>query len=358
MPDLTVIEFGLLGVFLLLGLVVGWIIKNSRCAKEKIAINAGWQEQIARQRLEHERLAEQNKSLMEQISDNQASHKDSNMRAKELSESLKETFERRDELQRQLKELRTELEVALTQRDKSITDSASTAAEIEASNANTKEKDDKIFYLSRELQSWQGRVPPLVERFQKRDIEAKETEAQLQSALQRIDELESVPDPSQMHIEPIDSSSITDGLDASNDQYDETAEFNNSGLVARLREDSVDESVSVDLTQDNSVEANESTDVDEGFDTEASETEATNGEDSSEETPKTDNLRLIRGIGPAIEKTLNDLGINLYSQISEMSEYDIDRVAQHMKGFRSRIYREDWVGQARLLQEQKNDPSS
>jgi predicted flap endonuclease-1-like 5' DNA nuclease len=36
-----------------------------------------------------------------------------------------------------------------------------------------------------------------------------------------------------------------------------------------------------------------------------------------------------------------------------MSEYDIDRVAHRLKGFRSRIYREDWIGQARelLLQE-------
>jgi predicted flap endonuclease-1-like 5' DNA nuclease len=39
-----------------------------------------------------------------------------------------------------------------------------------------------------------------------------------------------------------------------------------------------------------------------------------------------------------------------------MSEYDIDRVAQQLKGFRSRIYREDWVGQARTLQYEKNNP--
>jgi predicted flap endonuclease-1-like 5' DNA nuclease len=32
-----------------------------------------------------------------------------------------------------------------------------------------------------------------------------------------------------------------------------------------------------------------------------------------------------------------------------MSEYDIHRVAEHLKGFRSRIYREDWIGQAREL---------
>ena len=67
-----------------------------------------------------------------------------------------------------------------------------------------------------------------------------------------------------------------------------------------------------------------------------------------------DNLRLIKGIGPAIEKTLNELGIFRYHQIAEMTEYDIDRVAQRLKGFSSRIYREDWIGQARDLQLKKS----
>ena len=67
-----------------------------------------------------------------------------------------------------------------------------------------------------------------------------------------------------------------------------------------------------------------------------------------------DDLKKIKGIGPAIARTLNELGIQRFSQIAEMSEYDIDRVAQQLKGFRSRIYREDWIGQARTLQYQKN----
>ena len=62
-----------------------------------------------------------------------------------------------------------------------------------------------------------------------------------------------------------------------------------------------------------------------------------------------DNLKRIKGVGPAIEKTLNEMGIFRFHQIAEMSEYDIDRVAHRLKGFRSRIYREDWMGQAREL---------
>ena len=66
-----------------------------------------------------------------------------------------------------------------------------------------------------------------------------------------------------------------------------------------------------------------------------------------------DNLKQIKGVGPAIEKTLNELGIRRFDQIAQMSEYDIDRVAHRLKGFRSRIYREDWIGQARDLLDQK-----
>ena len=64
-----------------------------------------------------------------------------------------------------------------------------------------------------------------------------------------------------------------------------------------------------------------------------------------------DDLKMIKGVGPAIEKTLNEMGIFRFRQIADMSEYDIDRVARRLKGFHSRIYREDWIGQARALLE-------
>jgi len=66
-----------------------------------------------------------------------------------------------------------------------------------------------------------------------------------------------------------------------------------------------------------------------------------------------DDLKMIKGVGPAIEKTLNEMGIFRFDQIAGMSEYDIDRVANRLKGFRTRIYREDWIGQARELQDRK-----
>ena len=118
MPELTVTHFGLLALLLVLGLLIGWFLRADRCAKEKIAVNASWQDQLQSQQSEHNRLAEQNKSLMEQISQYQASQKDYSNRAKELSESLKEAFGRRDVLQRQLKDTRGQLELAVAQRNR------------------------------------------------------------------------------------------------------------------------------------------------------------------------------------------------------------------------------------------------
>ncbi|MHC4326148.1 MAG: hypothetical protein ACYSUX_17905, partial [Planctomycetota bacterium] len=68
MPEIAPMEMVALAGMLLLGIIVGWIFRSGRCAKEKIAVNAGWQEQLESQRSEHDRLAGQNQSLMEQIS--------------------------------------------------------------------------------------------------------------------------------------------------------------------------------------------------------------------------------------------------------------------------------------------------
>lgn len=347
MPEIAPIEIAMLAGMLLLGIILGWIFRSGRCAKEKIAVNAGWQEQLESQRGEHDRLAGQNQSLMEQISQYQASMKDSNMRAKELSSSLKETFERRDQLQVQLKEMRGELEVVTAQREKFKSESKDRATRDETSLMAIRERDSKIFRLSRELNTWQSRVPPLVEKFRERDQEAQEIEAELQQALDRIAALETAIGPDNTRIEPVDPNSLADGLNASNDPLD--------GASGEFETEFVDQNTSYDegINEDDSDQPDTVIDDDE----QTVEADALVN-DSEVADDASDDLKQIKGVGPAIEKTLNDLGIYRFNQIAEMSEYDIDRVAQQMKGFRSRIYREDWVGQARSLQSQKNnDPA-
>ena len=301
MPEVTVINVALLALTALVGMIVGWFVRGRRSSQEKTAINAGWQEQIEAQRAEHQRLVHQSKGLMDQISQFQASNRDAKNRAKALSAAAQKASARRDELQREIKDIRSNLEVVVSQRDQLQTESA---AHNDSKNA-VQQKDEKIFQLSRELENWQNRLPPLIERYKSRNEEAEQLEADLARAHLRIEELEDDSMNNQTRIEPVrDPDLLTDGRDASNDPSD----------------GAVDGEVRSAATAD-------------------------------DDHPRTlrDNLKQIKGVGPAIEKTLNEMGIFRFQQIADMSEYDIDRVAQRLKGFHSRIYRENWIGQARDL---------
>lgn len=519
MPELTGLHIGLLALVLVIGVAVGWILRAERCGKEKIAVNAGWQKQLDAQQSEHDRLAGQNKSLMEQVSQYQASHKDYSNRARELAESLKEAIARRDELQRQIKDIRRNLEVAVTQRNK-LRDNLQTQLEAGAPAA-LKEKDEKIFRLSRELTSWQSRVPPLVERFQEKNREASELAEALGKAEERIAELEELTSFDQTRIEALNANSLPAGGFASNEpeamtsvertlgeqddagesgateeiaaadestqpsaestpeqaatesdewtdqvsdraddtddadrqgerlaaaESDETpvsggelgdrdseavadadddadgqtgrvaaaesdkapssggepddrdseavadADDDADGQTGRLAAAENDEIPSSGAEPDDrdsealaDVETAESRnaivaadwqddgvadDDDDGNEVDIEYENEVDDEDDPDQLPEsseahdeappspagqadgdeaTDDLKKIKGIGPSIERTLNDLGISRFQQLAEMSEFEIDRVAQQLRGFRSRIYRENWIGQARDL---------
>lgn len=61
-----------------------------------------------------------------------------------------------------------------------------------------------------------------------------------------------------------------------------------------------------------------------------------------------DDLKLISGVGPALEKKLNDLGITQYAQVAAFKKADIARVDDALS-FKGRIERDDWVKQAKAL---------
>ncbi|WP_261562654.1 hypothetical protein [Frankia tisae] len=63
-----------------------------------------------------------------------------------------------------------------------------------------------------------------------------------------------------------------------------------------------------------------------------------------------DNLKEIVGIGPVIESRLRTLGITTFSQLAEMGDTDVERLAHKLDGFGDRIISDDWVGQAQDLQ--------
>jgi predicted flap endonuclease-1-like 5' DNA nuclease len=66
-----------------------------------------------------------------------------------------------------------------------------------------------------------------------------------------------------------------------------------------------------------------------------------------------DDLRAVRGIGPSMERMLHGLGIVSFRQLAMLDGVELERVRSELSDFRSRIEREDWVGQARELHKQK-----
>ncbi len=62
-----------------------------------------------------------------------------------------------------------------------------------------------------------------------------------------------------------------------------------------------------------------------------------------------DDLKLISGVGPFIEKKLNGIGIYTFDQISKFTSKDINDVTDLIEFFPGRIERDDWAGQAESL---------
>lgn len=61
-----------------------------------------------------------------------------------------------------------------------------------------------------------------------------------------------------------------------------------------------------------------------------------------------DDLKVISGVGPALEKTLNEMGVYKYIQIASWTASDIAWVDARLK-FKGRIERDNWVQQAKDL---------
>jgi diguanylate cyclase (GGDEF)-like protein len=66
-----------------------------------------------------------------------------------------------------------------------------------------------------------------------------------------------------------------------------------------------------------------------------------------------DNLRLIRGIGPAFERSLNEAGISCYRQIAHFHDFGLEAVASLLRVKPNRILRDRWIEQAKKLHLEK-----
>ena len=316
MPDITPASFtgfAIAAALLALGAAVGWWLAKRRAATEKSAINEGWQTQLEAKNSEHRRLADQGRDLMQRVSQLQASTKDAGNRSRELSIALRDALQRSDELQRDAGAARRELKKVLADNKRLAHALSARENEAAATSATVAEKERRIESLSGELRNWQDRLPPLIARFRERDEQALELEEALAFAKRQIEDLRKELDFSQTRVEPMPAGQVTAGADASNENLADLPSPDETSAEVRLF----------------------------------------HADDPPRNGSSRDDLKVIKGVGPAIEKTLNELGIFSYAQVAAMSRYDIERVANRLKGFQSRIEREDWVGQARLLSERE-----
>lgn len=65
--------------------------------------------------------------------------------------------------------------------------------------------------------------------------------------------------------------------------------------------------------------------------------------------PDVDNLKEIKGVGPALENLLHENGITSFAQIAAWTDADIDHYAELIGRMGGRIRSDDWVAQARVL---------
>ncbi|MBT8283479.1 MAG: polysulfide reductase NrfD, partial [Muriicola sp.] len=66
-------------------------------------------------------------------------------------------------------------------------------------------------------------------------------------------------------------------------------------------------------------------------------------------TDKADDLKKVKGIGPKMEQTLNQIGIYTFAQVSRMTDTEYQMLDEITGAFPGRAQRDDWAGQAMKL---------
>jgi NADH-quinone oxidoreductase subunit E len=62
-----------------------------------------------------------------------------------------------------------------------------------------------------------------------------------------------------------------------------------------------------------------------------------------------DDLKLIKGVGPKLEKLLHSLGFFHFDQIAAWTEAELAWVDDNLEGFKGRASRDGWIAQAKIL---------
>ena len=69
---------------------------------------------------------------------------------------------------------------------------------------------------------------------------------------------------------------------------------------------------------------------------------------TAERASGADDLKLLKGVGPALEKTLNELGFYHFDQVAAWRKAEVEWVDSRLK-FKGRIVSDEWIKQAKTL---------
>jgi len=64
---------------------------------------------------------------------------------------------------------------------------------------------------------------------------------------------------------------------------------------------------------------------------------------------KADDLKMIKGVGPKLEKLLHSMGFFHFDQVANWTAEELAWVDHNLEGFKGRASRDEWVAQAKLL---------
>jgi NADH-quinone oxidoreductase subunit E len=70
---------------------------------------------------------------------------------------------------------------------------------------------------------------------------------------------------------------------------------------------------------------------------------------SAPQGDKAEDLKLIKGVGPKLEKLLHHLGFFHFAQLANWTDEEVAWVDENLEGFKGRVSRDNWVEQAKIL---------
>lgn len=330
MPEraILIVVFALLAA--VAGGILGWFLRAERFRRERLIIAAGWQEKLAAEEIIKERLRKQTRSLTGRLDDARRAERDARSRLAALESEFSAVVQSREQAETEFVDSQIALASSNRKRDELHRQLQHLLKRSREIMVASKAKDQKIFTLSRELESWQQRLPPLVYRFREKAKEATAMHEALDIERARARDLE---DTLKTRILPLVDTAADatsrDGSDLQRLLREKETE------CRRLERELAAANAIIEQLTEQSIESD-------------------NGSGSVPVPMARDDLKRIKGVGPILERLLNEMGIFRLEQIAGFDNQDVERVQAGLKDFPDRIERDNWVGQARrLIREQR-----